>query len=174
MEDFLGSIDTGLLAFRHEFEKHAVNSDNTLKFLRPYEVENMNLPEVYKRMLVERIINLQTPDSKSKMKESVRAEWTCKEPKRLKFATSDCTGVHLIIGRTQLSDVASFRALQTRICEIWIQCRQLHEKLKPHRKNCQISTNNKNFTVANVYPPFPPTICTYGGSEELQNLKLFF
>ena len=88
--------------------------------------------------------------------------------------TFACTGGHLIIGRTQLSDVASFRALQTRICEIWIQCRQLHEKLKPHRKNCQFSTNNKNFTVANVHPPFPSTICTYGGSEELQNLKLFF
>ena len=28
------------------------------------------------------------------------------------------TGGHLIIGRTQLSDVASFRALQTRIFEI--------------------------------------------------------
>ena len=84
------------------------------------------------------------------------------------------TGGHLIIGRTQLSDVASFRALQTRICEIWIQCCQLHEKLKPHRKNCQITTNNKHFTEANVHHPFPPTICTYGGSEELQNLKLFF
>ena len=59
-----------------------------------------------------------------------------------------CTGGHLIIGRTQLSDVASFRALQTRICEIfWIQCRQQHEKLKPHRKNCQITTNDKHFTV---------------------------
>ena len=28
------------------------------------------------------------------------------------------TGGHLIIGRTQLSDVALFRALQTLICEI--------------------------------------------------------
>ena len=34
------------------------------------------------------------------------------------FRTSHGTGVHLIIGRTQLSDVASFLALQTRICEI--------------------------------------------------------
>ena len=38
------------------------------------------------------------------------------------------TGGHFIIGRTQLSDVASFCALRARICEIWIQCRQLHEK----------------------------------------------
>ena len=92
----------------------------------------------------------------------------------LKTSSNIYTGGHLIIGRTQLSDVASFRALQTRICEIWIQCRQLHEKLKPRRKNCQITTNIKHFTVANVHPPFPPTICTHGGSEELQNLKLFF
>ena len=84
------------------------------------------------------------------------------------------TGGHLIIGRTQLSDVASFRALQTRIFEIWIQCRQLHEQLKTHRKNCQITTNNKQLTVKNVHSPFPSTICTYGGIEELQNLKLFF
>ena len=46
----------------------------------------------------------------------------------------------------------------------------MHEKLKPHS---QITTNNKHFTVENVHPPFPSTICTYGGSEELQNLKLF-
>ena len=32
--------------------------------------------------------------------------------------SSKATGGHLIIGRTQLSDAASFRALQTRICEI--------------------------------------------------------
>ena len=32
--------------------------------------------------------------------------------------TGMCTGGHLIIGRTQLSDVVLFRALQMRICEI--------------------------------------------------------
>ena len=62
----------------------------------------------------------------------------------------------------------------SRTCEIRIQCRQLHKKLKHHRKNYQITTNNKHFTVANVHPPFPQTICTYGGSEELQNMTLFF
>ena len=44
------------------------------------------------------------------------------------------TGGHQIIGRTQISDVALFRALQTQICEICLQCRLLHEKLRPHRK----------------------------------------
>ena len=78
------------------------------------------------------------------------------------------TGGHLIIGRTQLSDVASFRALQTRICEVWIQCRQLHEKLKPHRKNYQITTNNKHFTVANVHPSFPRP---YARTGEVNNFK---
>ena len=91
MEGFLGSIDEGLLPYKREFEKLAVSSDTTLKFLRPYEVEEMKLPAVFKRMLIERIINLQTPDSKSKLKDSVR-EWESatrpKEPKRLKFTTS--------------------------------------------------------------------------------------
>ena len=83
------------------------------------------------------------------------------------------TGVHLIIGRTQLSDVALFRAFQTQICEMCIQCRLLHEKLKPHRKNGQITVNNKHFTVKNVCPPYPPTKRTCGGSQVLQKLKLF-
>ena len=91
MEGFLGSIDEGLLPFKKEFEKLAVSSDTTLKFLKPYEVEEMKLPAVFKRMLIERIIKLQTPDSKSKLKDSVR-EWESatrpKEPKRLKFLTS--------------------------------------------------------------------------------------
>ena len=42
-----------------------------------------------------------------------------------------------------LSDVALFRALQTQICEICIQSPLLHETLKPHRKNGQITANNK-------------------------------
>ena len=83
------------------------------------------------------------------------------------------TGVHLIIGRTLLSDVALFRALQTQICKICIQWRLLHEKLKPHRKNGQITTDNKHFTVENVCPPYPPTKRTNGGSQVLQKLKLF-
>ena len=74
------------------------------------------------------------------------------------------TGGHQIIG-SQISDVALFRALQTQICEICIQCRLLHEKLKPHRKNGQIMANNKHFTVENVCPPYPPTKRTYGTGE---------
>ena len=85
----------------------------------------------------------------------------------------NATGMHLIIGRTQLSDVALFRALQTQICDICIQCRLLHEKLKPHRKNGQITANNKHLTVENVCPPYPPTKRTCGGSQVLQKLKLF-
>ena len=44
-----------------------------------------------------------------------------------------CTGRHQIMGRTQLSDVALFRAFQKRICEFGLQCRLLRDKLKPHR-----------------------------------------
>ena len=54
-----------------------------------------------------------------------------------------------------------------------IQCRLLHEKLKPHRKNGQITANNKHFTVENVCPPYPPTKRTCGWSRVLQKLKLF-
>ena len=67
------------------------------------------------------------------------------------------TGGHQIIGRTQLSDVALLGALQTRICEICLQCRLLREKLRTHEKNDQIVTLNKHFTVENVRPPYPPT-----------------
>ena len=66
IEGFLGSIDKGKLPYKDKFEKHAVGSDTMLKFLRPYEVEAIELSAVYKRMLIERIINLKTPDSKSK------------------------------------------------------------------------------------------------------------
>ena len=48
------------------------------------------------------------------------------------------TGGHLIIGRTQLSDVASFRALQTRICES--TC---------YEKAGDWPNKNRNFTVQN-------------------------
>ena len=37
------------------------------------------------------------------------------------------------------------------IVDLNAKCRQLHEKLKPHRKNCQITTNNKHFTAENVH-----------------------
>ena len=36
----------------------------------------------------------------------------------VRSVNSTCTGGHLIIGRTQLSDATSYRALQTQICEI--------------------------------------------------------
>ena len=89
MEAYLRDIDEGLLPFVDEFKKFAVNSDVTLKYLRPYEVEEMKIPTVYKRMLIERIINLQTPNTKSKLKETVRdKEFSQKEPKRLKFGDS--------------------------------------------------------------------------------------
>ena len=84
-----------------------------------------------------------------------------------------CTGMHLIIGRTQLSDVALFRALQTQLCEICIQCRLLHEKLKPHRKNGQITANNKHFTVEKVCPPYPPTKLTCGGKSSTSKIETF-
>ena len=80
------------------------------------------------------------------------------------------TGGHQITGRTRLLDVALFTALQTWICEICIQCHLKHEKLKPHWKNGQITTNDKHFTVENVRPPYPSTLYTCEGCEVLQNL----
>ena len=68
-----------------------------------------------------------------------------------------------VISRTSNADL---RNLNTVSSAAW--------KIKATQEKCQITTNNKHFTVANVHPPFPPTICTCGGSEELQNLKLFF
>ena len=58
LESYLRDIDDGLVFYKEEFVKLAVKSDATLKYLRPYEVEGMNIPPVYRRMLVERIINI--------------------------------------------------------------------------------------------------------------------
>ena len=63
LESYLRGIYDGLVFYTEEFVKLAVN----LKYLRPYEVEGMNIPPVYRRMLVEHIVNLQTPDTKSKL-----------------------------------------------------------------------------------------------------------
>ncbi|KAK3107833.1 hypothetical protein FSP39_023146 [Pinctada imbricata] len=104
MDDYLASIDKGLLPYKQELEKFAVTSDKTLKFLRPFEVEEMNLPSVYKRMLIERIINLQTPDSKTKLRSSVRSDWT---PKRLKFSQSVGGATSTISSPSQEKDAAA-------------------------------------------------------------------
>ena len=71
LESYLRDIDDGLVFYKEEFGKLVVKSDATLKYLRPYKVEGMNLPPVYRRMLVERIVNLQTPDTKSNCSISV-------------------------------------------------------------------------------------------------------
>ena len=82
------------------------------------------------------------------------------------------TGRHQIIGRTQLLDVALFRALHMRICKICIQCHLLHEKLKPYKKNGQITNNDKHFTVENVWPPYPSTISTCRVTSKLETFFL--
>uniref|UniRef100_A0A8W8JS47 Uncharacterized protein n=1 Tax=Magallana gigas TaxID=29159 RepID=A0A8W8JS47_MAGGI len=61
LERFLRDIDEDLVCYKEEFIKLAVKSDSTLKYLRPHEVESMNIPPVYKRMLIDRKVNLQTP-----------------------------------------------------------------------------------------------------------------
>ena len=49
----------------------------------------MNIPPVYRRMLVERIVNLQTPDMKSKLKQQCIEDFCAqpKTPKRLRFGS---------------------------------------------------------------------------------------
>ena len=69
-----------------------------------------------------------------------------------------CTGVHQIIGRTQLSDVALFRALQTGICKICLHCRLLREKLRTHRKkwsNCDQKINISQLKMCVLPIPRP-------------------
>ena len=52
LESYLRDIDDGFIFYKEEFVKLAVKSDATLKYLRPYEVDGMNIPPVYRRMLV--------------------------------------------------------------------------------------------------------------------------
>ena len=52
----------------------------------------------------------------------------------------------------RMADATLFRLIQTQIYEICIQCRLLHDKLKSHRKNGQITANNKHVTVENALP----------------------
>ena len=56
-----------------------------------------------------------------------------------------------------------------RIGKICIECRLLHEKWKPHRKNGQIMTNDKHFKVENVLPICQP----YARAEEVKYFKTF-
>ena len=62
-------------------------------------------------------------------------------------------------------DVTLFCAFLTQIREICINL--LPEKLKPHRKNDQLTTNKKNFTVENVLPSLPPTMLTICTCEDV-------
>ena len=65
---FYKSIEPGLEEYSSELKKLAVTSDGTLKFLRLSEVNMLQIPEVYKRLLADRIISLQSSDTKIRMK----------------------------------------------------------------------------------------------------------
>ena len=75
---FFKSIDAGLVRYLDELLKVNVTSENTLRYLRPREVRQLDIPEVYKRMLINEICNLQTPDSKKRMKCLERSPTECK------------------------------------------------------------------------------------------------
>ena len=68
MDDFIESLDPGLLTYKNELYIRSVTSENTLRYLRPREVEEMNIPDIYKRLLIDKICNLQTPETKKMMK----------------------------------------------------------------------------------------------------------
>jgi hypothetical protein len=69
MEKFITEcLDPGLVPYMHELEKAAVTSENTLRYLRPREVQEMQIPTVFKRLIISKIIALQTPERREKMK----------------------------------------------------------------------------------------------------------
>ena len=68
LEMYLKSLDPGLCRFKEEFIKFSVSSKATMKFLRPREVRTINIPDVYKRMIISEIIHLQSPSSRTKLK----------------------------------------------------------------------------------------------------------
>jgi hypothetical protein len=61
-------LDIGMLSYRRELEELSVTSEATLRYLRPREVHAMKIPDVFKRMLIDKILTLQTPESREKMK----------------------------------------------------------------------------------------------------------
>ena len=69
--NFLKSLDPGLLKYKNQFEKYDVQSLTTLKYLRPREVDAMELPEVFKRLLLDDRKSANARDKKLKWKENV-------------------------------------------------------------------------------------------------------
>ena len=64
MGDFLHELDPGLSCYIEEFNRLSVTSLGTLTYLRSHEVQAMAIPEVYKRLLLDKIADLQTPNTK--------------------------------------------------------------------------------------------------------------
>ena len=85
-ESFIEELDPGLLTYKDELFMRSVTSLATLKFLRPREVCDMKIPQVYKRLLIDKIISLQSPDTKKEMKRD-RSPF-CKSSDDFKSATS--------------------------------------------------------------------------------------
>jgi hypothetical protein len=98
-ESFVEELDPGLLTYKEELFMRSVTSFATLKFLRPREVCEMKVPEVYKRLLIDKIISLQSPDTKRMMKRErspfmhqnttskIVTESSIKRPKQLEFGS---------------------------------------------------------------------------------------
>ncbi|XP_060082035.1 uncharacterized protein LOC132561329 [Ylistrum balloti] len=87
-QNFLRQIDPGLAKYASEFKKCDVSNLNTLRYLLPSEVNSMEMPQVYKRMVIDKIINMQTPETKSAFKKKMKADAgtaASHPPKRLKF-----------------------------------------------------------------------------------------
>ena len=98
---FFRSIDPGLVRYVDELLKLSVSSESTLRFTGPREIRALNMPDVFKRLLINEICNLQTPDTKSKMRaaeaeksplkqlvllqirERTRVDWTSVNPEKM-------------------------------------------------------------------------------------------
>ena len=123
-ESFIEELDPGLLTYKDELFTRSVTSLATLKLLRPREVCDMKIPQVYKRLLIDKLISLQSSDTKKEMKRD-RSPF-CKssddlksatpavfhKPKQLKFVAT--VALHLFLDPLR----ASSSQLDHRICVI--------------------------------------------------------
>lgn len=58
---FLSSLDEGLLIYEEELKKRGFTSSTTLKYLREHDLEAMGVAEGHKRLLINAVSKIQSP-----------------------------------------------------------------------------------------------------------------
>ena len=81
------------------------------------------------------------------------------------YRKNSIIGCRVISGTSSYADLRNLYTLHAVFSAAW--------KLKPHRKNGQITANNKHFTVENVCHPYPPTKFTCGGKSSTSKIETF-